>query len=118
MKILGDQIRNNPDRVLSSIPKVNARLETGQFAFPFVSYCYSFSIIRQITKKKDFAHNAHQCFQLQTICKGFVANDFKKSGKCHFQTTDPLTSFQYWCMTLQKNSKFTSAFIHEYVFCR
>ena len=44
MKILGDQIRNNPDRVLSSIPKVNARLETGQFAFPFVSYCYSFSI--------------------------------------------------------------------------
>jgi ionotropic glutamate receptor len=40
MKILGDQIRNNPDRVLSNMPKVNARLETGQFAFPFVSYCY------------------------------------------------------------------------------
>jgi hypothetical protein len=51
MKILGDQIRNNPDRVLSNMPKVNARLETGQFAFPFVSYCYSFSTSYNKKKK-------------------------------------------------------------------
>ncbi len=37
MKILGDQIRNNPDRILNSVPKVNSRIATGRYAFPFVS---------------------------------------------------------------------------------
>jgi hypothetical protein len=36
MKILGDQVRNNPDRILNSVPKVNSQIATGRYAFPFV----------------------------------------------------------------------------------
>ena len=38
MKVLGDQIRNNPDQILSNIDQVSARLETTRYAFPFVSH--------------------------------------------------------------------------------
>ncbi|EFX79723.1 hypothetical protein DAPPUDRAFT_103904 [Daphnia pulex] len=82
-KILGDQIRNNPDRILSnSLADVNNRMETERYAFPF----------------------------LQTISNDYVASDFKKTGKCRFKTTDPITSFQFWCLTLQKDNKFTPVF--------
>ena len=38
LKVLGDQVRSNPDRIASSVPKLYSRLESGNFAFPFVSF--------------------------------------------------------------------------------
>jgi ionotropic glutamate receptor len=38
LKVIGDQVRSNPDRIASSVPKVYGRLESGNFAFPFVSF--------------------------------------------------------------------------------
>ncbi len=46
LKVLGDQVRSKPDRIASSVPKVYSRLESGNFAFPFVS-CHR-------KKKKEF----------------------------------------------------------------
>lgn len=37
LKVLGDQVRTNPDRIASSVPKLYSRLQSGNFAFPFVS---------------------------------------------------------------------------------
>ncbi|XP_046636084.1 ionotropic receptor 93a-like isoform X2 [Daphnia pulicaria] len=84
MKILGDQVRNNPDRILNSVPKVNSQIATGRYAFPF----------------------------LQTFSNNYVASDFKKTGKCRFKTTDPLTMARFWSLPLQKNSKFTPMLNH------
>ena len=38
MQVLGDQIRNNPDRLLSNIDQVSACLERARYAFPLVSH--------------------------------------------------------------------------------
>ncbi len=37
-KVLGDQVRSEPDRIFSDPFKLQAKLETGHFAYPFVSF--------------------------------------------------------------------------------
>lgn len=36
-KVLGDQVRSEPDRIFTDPFKLAAKLGTGHFAFPFVS---------------------------------------------------------------------------------
>ncbi|EFX78830.1 hypothetical protein DAPPUDRAFT_320132 [Daphnia pulex] len=82
LKILADQVRHHPDRLLNNIPKGITLLETGHYALPF----------------------------LQTFCNDFVAKHFKKEGNCRFKTTDPITSSAFFSLLLPKNSKLTSEF--------
>ncbi|EFX79724.1 hypothetical protein DAPPUDRAFT_244347 [Daphnia pulex] len=53
-----------------------------------------------------------QQIRLQTFSNNYVASDFKKTGKCRFKTTDPLTMAKFWSLPLQKNSKFTPMLNH------
>nr|CAH0112523.1 unnamed protein product [Daphnia galeata] len=85
LKILGDQVRRHPDRILNNMQKASTLLETGNYALPFVSI-------------------------FQTFCNDFVVKSFEKEGKCRFKTTDPITMDGYWYLPLQKNSKFTLEF--------
>ncbi|XP_046452807.1 uncharacterized protein LOC124200581 [Daphnia pulex] len=89
LKILGDQVRRNPSRLLKNMLQVETLLETGHYALPIASYLI---------------------FYFQTFCDDFVANSFKKEGHCRFKTTDPITSSAFFSLLLQKNSKFTSEF--------
>nr|CAH0098391.1 unnamed protein product [Daphnia galeata] len=82
LKVLGDQMRSKPDRIVSNVPKLYKKLETEHFAFPFQ----------------------------KTFCQNFVSNDFKKDGKCRFKLTDPINVFGLWSLPLQKDSKYSSMF--------
>ncbi|XP_046447449.1 uncharacterized protein LOC124196410 [Daphnia pulex] len=84
MKTLGDQIRNNPSRILNNLQKVSDLLETERYAFP----------------------------NPQSFCNNFVASQFQKKGQCRFKTTDPLSMNIFLSVPLQKNSKFTPIFKH------
>ncbi|XP_046447431.1 glutamate receptor ionotropic, kainate 2-like isoform X2 [Daphnia pulex] len=81
-KLLGDDIRNHPDRILSSIEKVNVRLKTERYAFA----------------------------NPQSFCDNFVASHFQEKGKCRFKTTDCYSMTMFFSMPLQKNSKYTPIF--------
>ncbi|XP_046657524.1 ionotropic receptor 93a-like [Daphnia pulicaria] len=61
-KVLGDQVRLHPDRIFVDPFKLNAKLETGQFAYPF----------------------------LNTFTVAFVSSHYKKEGTCRFKVSKPL----------------------------
>ncbi|EFX79932.1 hypothetical protein DAPPUDRAFT_103895 [Daphnia pulex] len=82
LKYLGDQIRYNPDRLLNSMQNVETFLGTGNYAMPL----------------------------LATVCKNFVATQFKKERKCRFVITDPVSSANFWSFPFQKDSSYTWAF--------
>ncbi|XP_045025966.1 glutamate receptor ionotropic, delta-1 [Daphnia magna] len=82
LKILGDQARSEPDRLFTDPVKINARLVTGLYAYPY----------------------------LQIFAKFFVSDQFKKDGKCRFQMSKPLSLTGFWSMAFQKGSKLTSIF--------
>ncbi|KAI9566014.1 hypothetical protein GHT06_009813 [Daphnia sinensis] len=82
LKILGDQARSKPDRLFTDPAKINARLVTGLYAYPY----------------------------LQVFAKFFVSDQFKKDGKCRFQMSKPLSLTGFWSMAFQKGSKLTSIF--------
>ncbi|XP_046447218.1 glutamate receptor ionotropic, delta-2-like [Daphnia pulex] len=82
LKHLGDQIRYNPDRLLNSMQNVETFLGTGNYAMPL----------------------------LATVCKNYVATQFKKEHTCRFVITDPVSSANFWSLPFQKDSRYTWAF--------
>ena len=44
-KVLGDQARSHPDRIVNDPFKLAAKLETGEFAYPFVIMIHINAII-------------------------------------------------------------------------
>ncbi|KAI9556275.1 hypothetical protein GHT06_018849 [Daphnia sinensis] len=62
-KILGDKVRPHPNQILGDPFKVNAMLETGKYAYPFV----------------------------RAFNDWFVALQYKKDGHCRFHSTKPLS---------------------------
>ncbi|XP_046635987.1 glutamate receptor ionotropic, delta-2-like isoform X2 [Daphnia pulicaria] len=87
LKYLGDQIRYNPDRLLNNMQNVETLLGTGSHAMPF----------------------------LATVCKNFVATQFKKDRKRRFVITDPISSANFWSLPFQKDSSYTWAFHHALI---
>ncbi|KAK4019074.1 hypothetical protein OUZ56_001104 [Daphnia magna] len=85
LKILGDQARSEPDRLFTDPVKINARLVTGLYAYPY----------------------------LQLFAKFFVSDQFKKDGKCRFQMSKPLSLTGFWSMAFQKGSKLTLVEVWE-----
>ncbi|KAK4012523.1 hypothetical protein OUZ56_024762 [Daphnia magna] len=81
-KILGDQARRNPDRIVGDPLKLNAMLETGRYAYPFLS----------------------------TFGYSFVGSQYKKEGKCRFKTSKTLSaSTGYYSFLFKKGSSHTPA---------
>ncbi|KZS03572.1 Uncharacterized protein APZ42_033783 [Daphnia magna] len=101
LKILSGHIQNNRGQVLRNIQTISETLETGNYAFPFVTSTYCCVYVY---------------FQLKTFCLNFIASQFKKEGKCRFQDTDPLP-FQpgFWSLPLPKNSRHTPMFHYALV---
>lgn len=108
LKILADQVRHNPDRLLNNIQKGITLLETGRYALPFVKIVLYIHIPKRVGV--NVLYYRVFLFQLQTVCNDFVAKHFKKEGNCRFKTTDPITSSAFWYLPLQKNSQFTPEF--------
>ncbi|XP_046453943.1 ionotropic receptor 93a-like [Daphnia pulex] len=61
-KVLGDQVRLHPDRIFVDPFKLNAKLETGQFAYAYMN----------------------------TFTIAFVSSHYKKEGTCRFKVSKPL----------------------------
>lgn len=58
------------------------------------------------TKKVFYSAN-----QLDTFCRSFIANLYKKEKKCRFEMSDPLRqpSYPYYFMAFVKNSPYNDA---------
>ncbi|EFX80578.1 hypothetical protein DAPPUDRAFT_318460 [Daphnia pulex] len=82
LKTLGDEIRQNPARMINNLEKVSIQLESERYAFP----------------------------SPQSFCDNFVASQFEKTRNDRFKTTGPLSMTIFLSMSLQKNSKFTPIF--------
>nr|CAH0101189.1 unnamed protein product [Daphnia galeata] len=82
-KVLGDQVRSEPDRIFSDPFKLQAKLETGHFAYPFLN---SFSI-------------------------AFVGSQYKKDKKCRFKVSKILPlSHGHYSLLFKKGSLYTKTF--------
>ncbi|XP_046635994.1 ionotropic receptor 93a-like [Daphnia pulicaria] len=81
-KILGDDIRAHPDRILNSIEEATVRLKTERYAFG----------------------------NSQSFSNSFIASQFQENGKCRFKTSDPYSMTMFYSMPLQKDSKYTPIF--------
>ncbi|XP_045036265.1 glutamate receptor ionotropic, kainate 3 isoform X2 [Daphnia magna] len=86
-KILGDQARSNPGHILGDPLKLNAMLENGRYAYPFLS---------------KFAYS-------------FVGSQYKKEGKCRFKTSKTLSAMiGYYSLLFKKGSSHTPMFSRAY----
>nr|CAH0107515.1 unnamed protein product [Daphnia galeata] len=79
-KVLGDQARSHPDRIVNDPFKLAAKLETGEFAYPFMN----------------------------TFTVFFVSAQYKKEGKCRFKVSKPLpVTTGYYSMLYKKGTSYT-----------
>nr|CAH0101184.1 unnamed protein product [Daphnia galeata] len=79
-KVLADQARSHPDRIVNDPFKLSAKLETGHFAYPFMN----------------------------TFTVFFVSAQYKKEGKCRFKVSKPLpVTTGYYSMLYKKGTSYT-----------
>ncbi|XP_046454702.1 glutamate receptor ionotropic, kainate glr-3-like isoform X2 [Daphnia pulex] len=83
-KVLADQARSEPDeRIVADPGKLNERLRTGRYAYPF----------------------------MHTFTIAFVGTQYKKEGKCRFKASKILSSSHgYYFFVLKKGSWYTQQF--------
>jgi hypothetical protein len=106
-KVLGDQARRHPDRIVNDPFKLSAKLETGHFAYPFVIFIqfHPYFLAKHTT---SFMNYLDSKLQMNTFTVFFVSAQYKKEGKCRFKVSKPLpVTTGYYSLLFKKGTSYT-----------
>ena len=118
-KQLGDKVRSNPSSIMMSASDIYVKMETMKFAYPGVSIQSKIFLQDQIyfqsakksTSVKEFLFLLYT--QLEPLCYTLVASDFRKTGDCRFQVSDPLIFSYHGAIGLRKGGKNNEIFSYR-----
>ena len=118
-KVIGDKARSAPDLIFTDT-KFMSKLTTGRYAYHYVCMFYVIKFKPQRAARYFGYSNLFSLFQQpRTFCIFFIAEQFKKDGRCRFKLSkiSNAPSHSYFHLPMKKGSPFTHIVSRGYIIC-